>query len=209
MSQDVCGACHHAESLPPSSVRVCGAEPRAYSEGDTVVRRRGVEAENGLGHDESDVVLHPVFEPRRPSADRIKLGRTRIDPDFAVDDRHRECPDIVGKRIERTAAREVEPRVVPVARQDAVSNGASVQREAHVRAAVVDRSERVPMAEHGDRMTPARDHRAPTSPDRLHGPHPQQTAIRRRHSVLSGRVVTLPSRASPCDVEVLEPAAGG
>ena len=166
---------------------------RAYGKGDTVVRGRGVEAENGLGNDEPDVVLHTVFEPRRPSADRIELGRTRIDPDLAVDDRHRESPHVVGKRIERAAAREIEPRVVPVARQDAVSNGASVQREAHVRAAVIDRGEPVPKTENGDRMTPARDHRAPALPHPLHGIDPQRSARGRSHSHPScpGRDATL------------------
>jgi hypothetical protein len=44
---------------------------------------------------------------------------------------------LVGELVERTTALQIEARVVPVAGQDAVSQGAPVQGEAHVGTAVV------------------------------------------------------------------------
>ena len=47
--------------------------------------------------------------------------------------------DVVGERVEGPPRHEVEPGVVPVAREQARLHGAPVEREAHVRAPVLDR----------------------------------------------------------------------
>ena len=56
--------------------------------------------------------------------------------------------------IEGAAAREVEPRVMPVAGDQAAFDGAAVEREAHVRAAVLDREDVVAVREHDDGERP-------------------------------------------------------
>ena len=67
------------------------------------------------------------------------VRRAQIDEDIFAVQRHREAAQLVGELVEGAAGGEVEPSVVPVAREDPVAQGAAMEREAHVRAAVVDR----------------------------------------------------------------------
>ena len=59
-------------------------------------------------------------------------------PDVSVSGPGLVAGNVVGEQVERAAAREVEPGVVPVARKHAVLDGPPVQREAHMRATVVE-----------------------------------------------------------------------
>ena len=47
--------------------------------------------------------------------------------------------------------------MMPMAGEDAVADAATVQREAHMRAAVVDRVEPVAVGDHGDAVAASRD----------------------------------------------------
>jgi predicted component of type VI protein secretion system len=91
-------------------------------------------------------VPQPVVEPLPLMADRILRWR-QVDEDVVSLDLDREAAQVVGPLVERAAAAEVEARVVPVARDDPVLHRPAVQREPHVRAAVVDR---VHLAAFGD-----------------------------------------------------------
>ena len=84
----------------------------------------------------------------------LGLRGNRVDPDDAVLEGDLEAQHVVREQVEGTAALQVEARVVPVTGQDAVAHAAAVQREAHVRAAVVDRVDLALVREHGD--APAR-----------------------------------------------------
>ena len=66
------------------------------------------------------------------------LGGADVDEDVVAVELDREPPQLVGPLVEGPAGREIEPRVVPVARENPVADRAAMQREAHVRAAVVD-----------------------------------------------------------------------
>ena len=59
---------------------------------------------------------------------------------------------VVGPLVERAAGRRGRSGVVPVAREDAVADRAAVEREAHVRAAVVDGVDLVAVGEQTDRV---------------------------------------------------------
>ena len=69
--------------------------------------------------------------------DRV-APRRDVHVDLAVLDLDREAAQLVGPLVEGAAAAEVEARVMPVAGEDPVRDRAAVEREAHVRAAVVD-----------------------------------------------------------------------
>ena len=73
----------------------------------------------------------------KTSSPRSSTGKTR---------------SVVGELVERAAGAEVEARVVPVAGEDAVRDRAAVEREAHVRAAVVDGVHGVPVGEEAERV---------------------------------------------------------
>ena len=63
-----------------------------------------------------------------------------------------EAAGVVGPQVERAARHEVEAGVVPVARDEPGLDRALVQREAEVRAAVLDRERRAVVPEHDDRQ---------------------------------------------------------
>src|SRR5439155_27180510 len=65
-----------------------------------------------------------------------------VHPDASVAHLDREAAQVVRPLVEGAAAAEVEPGVVPVAGQHAVTDAAAMEREAHVRAAVVHRPHR-------------------------------------------------------------------
>ncbi len=86
-------------------------------------------------------------------ADGIVARDARLDEDVAAVDRHQEAAEgVVGEGIEGAAAREVEPGVVPVAGDQPGFDRPLVQREAHVRAPVLDRPGAVLTPEDDDRQ---------------------------------------------------------
>ena len=80
----------------------------------------------------------------RPSRSRLCLvgrrvfPRRRVHPHLAVASLRGEGADVVGPEVEGAAGGQVEAGVVPVTGQDTVLDGAPVQGEAHVGAAVVN-----------------------------------------------------------------------
>ncbi len=81
-------------------------------------------------------------------------GRRQVDEDVVALDLNREPPELVGELVERPARPQVEARVVPVAGEDPVADGAPVEREAHVRAAVVDGVDLVALGEEAEGLVP-------------------------------------------------------
>jgi hypothetical protein len=123
-------------------------EPATAPAGDAEVEPRAKEVDPGrvgfeqrdrrLCHDERDVALEPVPQPLALVRGRIGR-RAEIDEDVVALERDREAAQLVRELVEGPAGCEVEARVVPVAGEDPIADGAAMKREAHVRAAVVDR----------------------------------------------------------------------
>jgi hypothetical protein len=67
----------------------------------------------------------------------IGMSKRGLHPHFAVADLDRAGRHVVGPRVERAAACEIEPRVVPVAGQDTVLDAAALERKTHMRTAIV------------------------------------------------------------------------
>src|SRR6478609_3292800 len=67
------------------------------------------------------------------------LRRRRSDPYLVVDDFNPTQRHVVGPEIKSRAAPQIETRMVPVAREDAVFDAAAMERKAHMRASVVER----------------------------------------------------------------------
>ena len=94
---------------------------------------------HALGDHEAKVVGKPVLEPTAPVARGVAMTKRGLDPDLAVVTHlDRTGRDIVGPEIEGAAAREIEARVMPMTGQDPVLDGATIEWEAHVWAAVVE-----------------------------------------------------------------------
>ena len=106
---------------------------------DLARRYAGLEqGQHGLDHDEREVLLQAIFQAALPARPPILAPGVEVDPDRAVAHLDRVDAHVVGEGVEGAAAAQVEARVVPVAGQDAVAAAATAQREAHVRAAVID-----------------------------------------------------------------------
>ena len=80
----------------------------------------------------------PSWQPAAQPLDRVARGAGRHHDVVALD-RDVEAAGVVGPRVEGAAARQVEPGVVPVTGEQAGLDRSPVQREAEVRAAVLDR----------------------------------------------------------------------
>src|SRR5262249_11227489 len=85
------------------------------------------------------------------------------DVDAVVLDRDWKRPHVVGERVKRAAAFEVESRVMPVTCEQTVAHGAAIQWETHVRTAVVDGKETPIVGKHCDAVSTGADQRAPAS----------------------------------------------
>ena len=123
----------HAPAVP-----VLGSEQRRLPD-DVGLRHAGRElALHRFGDDEADVVRKAVIEPLPPVHRWVGMTEGGPDPDLAVAHLDRADRRVVRPQIEGAAAVEVEAGVVPVAGQDPVLDAAAIEREAHVRASVVE-----------------------------------------------------------------------
>jgi hypothetical protein len=122
---------------------------------------RGEQTLHGLGDHQTQVVGEPVVEPAAPVGGRVGVAGLVPDPDLAVMQLDREGRHIVGPQIEGAAAREIEPRVVPMAGEDAVGNRAPVQREPEMRAAIVHGEHAALVVDDENRAAPAGHHPPP------------------------------------------------
>ncbi len=128
----------HREARAPAAVAVRRAEVDAGAHDLGRAHARVEQAEHRLGDDERDAVLETFAQPRLQVTDRVGVG-ARSHHDRAVAHVGVEAARVVGPEVERAARHEVEARVVPVARDEAGFDRALVQREAEVRAAILDR----------------------------------------------------------------------
>ena len=112
----------------------------------------------------------------------VALHRARVHPDLSVNHAHREAADIIGEGVEGAAAGEVEPRVVPVAGEDAVADAAPVQRKPHVGTAVIHRIHLAIVVHHGDGMPAAGHNPAGPVPEIINRPGPYLSFNYRSHA---------------------------
>jgi hypothetical protein len=104
-----------------------------------------------LGQHERNLPLEPVAQTLALVSGNI-VRRAQIDEHVVTVDRHREAAQLVRELVEGAARPKIEAGVVPVAGEDPVADAAAMQREAHVRAAVVDRVHLLPVREETDRV---------------------------------------------------------
>jgi hypothetical protein len=93
---------------------------------------------HGLGYDEADVMCEAVSEPLLPLNGTIGMSERGFHPNGAITYLDRAIRYVVCPQVESAPAFKIEASVVPMVGQDAVFDGATVKREAHVRAAVIE-----------------------------------------------------------------------
>ena len=140
LGEDVGHRCEDREPRAPAARAVAHAEERRFAQ-NLARRVELVQADHALCEHQRDLLLEALAQFPLPVSAAIVLDRVRVDEDLAVARLHVERRHVVGEGIERTAAGEVELRVVPVAGEDAVADRAAPQGKAHVGTAVVERVE--------------------------------------------------------------------
>ncbi len=146
----------HAEPGTPTLLPVQQAEVGPFAHGrhgPLLGAEQLHEAEHRFGNDKGEALLEALREPAKVVPGGIVLA-PQDHEDVGTVDLDVVCPHVVGEGVERPPRGEVEACVVPVAGQKAVLDGPPVERETHVRAAVVH-GERLPVSpEHADRLGP-------------------------------------------------------
>ncbi len=151
--QQVRHAGQHGHPAPPPVATVAFPEPvgdledRPFSAGQFEQRR------HGLGDHQREAVFEPVLQPPAPplGGSRARAG-TNGDGIVVGVDQHLEPGGVVGPRVERATAGEVEPGVVPMAGDEAGLDRPLVQRETEVRAPILDRERCVLVPDHQHRQ---------------------------------------------------------
>ena len=142
----------HGEAAPPALRPVAHAVFEAGGHDGGAARIGLEQPERGLGGDEREAVLQPVGQAPAQLPDRVGR-RAASHPHVVAVHLDVEGDGVVGPRVEGAARRQVEAGVVPVAGEQAGLDGALVEGEAEVRAAVLDgpRPALVPDHHHRDR----------------------------------------------------------
>ena len=139
-------------------VAVAGAEQGRLPDNVALLHTSIEQGQSRLAHDESEVMLHPFLESVLPMRQVIaRLARQH--PDFLASDVDRIPGNVISPEMERAAAGQVEPGVVPIAGEDAVFHTPAMQRKAHVRTAVFHGEDFPVVVEHRDGLVQA-DHHA-------------------------------------------------
>jgi hypothetical protein len=134
-----------------------------------------------LGDDEAEVVGESVLEPPAPVRGGIGMAKGRLHPHVALAQLDRTGRDVVRPQVEGAAAVDVEPRVVPMAGQDAVLDAAAVEREAHVRATIVESEHAPAVVDDEDRTMAAVQDEPALGLQFLEAPGQREVRVRRVH----------------------------
>src|SRR5262245_866346 len=146
---------------------------------------------HGLGDDEAEVMGEAVREPLTPVRGGIRMTERGLYPDVAIAHLDRADRYVVRPQIECAAAFEIEAGMVPMTGQDSVLEAAALEREAHVRAAIVETKDTSAVV-HDKNWTMATVHTAP--PHRIQPLTPARECeflVRRVHDYRSLRIVWL------------------
>ena len=111
---------------------------------------------HGLGDDQVEIVGEALLQAPAPMSGWVGMAEGRPHPYLTrLADLDRAGRHVVSPEIEGAAAGEIEPGVVPVTGQDPIRDAAALQREAHVRAPVVEREDTSLIVNEQDRRMPA------------------------------------------------------
>lgn len=97
-----------------------------------------VEGEDGFDSEEVEILLKSIAQPAEPAILLVHAGWIGIDVDDAAFDLGLVDLNVVGEEIEGAAALKIEAGVMPVAGENAIADGATIERESHMWTAVVD-----------------------------------------------------------------------
>src|SRR5271166_5974198 len=109
---------------------------------------------HGLGDDQAEVVCEAVRKPLMPVHGGFGMIERGLHPDVAIAHLDRADRYVVRPQVEGAAAFEIEASVVPMTGQDAALDAAALEREAHVRAPIVECEDAPAVVDDEDRTMP-------------------------------------------------------
>src|SRR5213078_90896 len=104
---------------------------------------------------EAEVVGEAIRKPPMPVRGGIGMSERGLHPDATIAQLDRADRHVVRPEVEGAAAFEIEASVVPVTGQDAVLDAAALEREAHVRAPIVEGEDAPAVVDDEDRTMAA------------------------------------------------------
>jgi hypothetical protein len=138
----------------------------------------------------SSITLSPV-------SDRILVADQNLDPNLVAAHLDRKDRSVVRPQVEGATALEVETGVVPMTSQDAVFDGAPLEREAHMRATIVEGEDAPAVANDEDRTVAAMHDEPPLCPQLLEVPGKHEFLVRRVHAHLSAQLCLWGAMGNP------------
>ena len=153
------------EALAPAGLTVSSAEVNPDPKRLGGVHAAIEQPDHRLGHHQRDVALQAIAKPDPLLSQRVAVWR-EVHPDVIPADLDRINTNVVSPLVECAAARQIEPGMVPVARQYPVLHSAAMQRKPHVRTPVVDRGNRA-VGEIERQAMPVEQHRQATGGSNL------------------------------------------
>jgi hypothetical protein len=126
----------NGQTHAPAPTAVFGAKVQPGPERSDRITPIFNQDHHGFAHDERQIPLQAHLEPLLLVLAGIPLAG-QVDPDFISANFDGKTADIIGPLVKRSPALQVEAGVVPVAGQDSVFYGSTIQGKAHMRAAVV------------------------------------------------------------------------
>ena len=136
---------------------------------------------HGLGDDEAEVVGEAVRKPLTPVRGGIGMTERGLHPDVAIAHLDRADRYVVRPQVEGAAAFEIEAGVVPMTGQDAVLDAAALEREAHVRATIVEGEDAPAVVDDEDRTMATVHNEPPLRLQLLKAPREREFLVRRVH----------------------------
>jgi hypothetical protein len=120
------------------SIQVAGAKPRGLAQNVAWSHARRELTPHGLCDGEPKIVSHADLEPSSPVSGGVCVSEFGFDPHLFPAHFHWTGRHVIGPEIERTAARKIEPGMVPVAGENAILHASAIEGEPHMRAPVVE-----------------------------------------------------------------------
>ena len=123
-----------------------------------------------------------VRKPLAPVRGGIGMTERGLHPDVAVAHLDRADRHVVRPQVEGAAAFEIEAGVVPMTGQDAVLDAAALEREAHVRATIVEGEDAPAVVDDEDRTMATVHDEPPLRLQLLEAPREREFLVRRVHA---------------------------
>ena len=142
------------EDREPNSpaVTILTAEQRGLAHDRRRRTACGEETLDGFGDNKAQIMSKAVRQPPTPMLDRVGVTESRPHPDLVIAAYlHGTSRHVVGPQIESAPASQLEARMMPMTCEDTILDTAPIQRETHMRAAIVEGEAATTVIDHQDR----------------------------------------------------------